>query len=100
MMGRRDNAMIRARRDFEAFHWGDESTEILDAQAPELHEGDVLVVLGKLRAVEYDTAKKGQDATWCHQFDEDDQPRLCATADGQLVIVGGSYRVTPRGIVG
>lgn len=98
-MSTRDKAIRAARRDFKAFHWGNKSTEILAASVPDIRPGDVLVVLGELATVEYDTAKGDEDGRYVHPF-EDDRPLLCCTKEGRLVIVGGSYRVTPRGIVG
>jgi hypothetical protein len=98
-MSRRGRAIEAARAEFKAFHWGNESTEIIEAEAPQLRAGQVLMVLGELHAVEYDTEKGAEVGRYCHDF-EHEKPLLCSTADGQLVIVGGQYRVTPRGIVG
>lgn len=55
--------------------------------------------LGTLSAVTYETTKGREHADWEHEF-EGERPTLNADRDGNLVILGGSYRVTPRGIVG
>ncbi len=60
-----------------------------------------LYELGELTEVGY-AALKGKDrleAEYIHRF-EAPMPRLAATLDGGLVIVGGGYRITPAGIVG
>jgi hypothetical protein len=61
----------------------------------------VLVHLGTLRGVIY-TAQKdrcGRRRTYIHFME--DPPQLTCSPDGrQLHIIGGSYRVTPRGIEG
>jgi hypothetical protein len=61
----------------------------------------VLVQIGALRGVIY-TAEKdrsGGRRTYIHFMD--DPPLLaCSPCGTQLHIVGGTYRVTPRGIVG
>jgi hypothetical protein len=89
-----------AREVWERFHWGDESLDLIEADgAPEVLDGDVLVVLGELARVDYETTKGGDSAIWFHEF-EAERPQLCLTRDGRLVIVGGDYRVTRRGIVG
>jgi len=92
-------AIDRAKEEFRAFHWGNDAETVETADAAQLVEGDVLVVLGELNAVEYITTKGEQEAVWCHDFGKS-RPKLCTTASGRLVIVGGGYRVTPRGIVG
>ena len=92
-------AVEGAARIYKRFHWGDQPRDLELASAPSLEDGDVLVVLGDLHEVEYTTTKGGEDAIWCHEFSEP-KPQLCMTKDGQLVIVGGRYRVTEKGIVG
>jgi hypothetical protein len=84
---------------YKRFHWGNEPERVTAAQAPHLDDGEVLVVLGELESLCYDTMKGGTDAIWCHKF-KHKRPLVCTTADGRLVLVGGDYSVTARGIVG
>lgn len=61
----------------------------------------VVVELGELVGLIYrsDKGQPGQDQTYIHRME--DPPRLVSNIEGtQLYIVGGSYRVTSRGIEG
>jgi len=61
----------------------------------------VVVELGELAGVIYrsDKGQPGQPMTYIHFMQ--DPPRLVSNVEGtQLYLVGGSYRVTPRGIEG
>jgi hypothetical protein len=61
----------------------------------------IVVDLGELAGVMYrsDKGQPGQPRTYIHRME--DPPRLVSNAEGtQLYIVGGSYRVTSRGIEG
>jgi hypothetical protein len=61
----------------------------------------VLVDLGELRALVYrsDKWQRGRPRSYIHFLEC--RPRLACDASGrQLYIVGGQYRVTPRGIEG
>lgn len=56
--------------------------------------------LGELARVEYDRIEDGAPVRRYHDF-EDDKPLLAVDEDGHnLWIVGGTYEVTKRGIVG
>lgn len=60
-----------------------------------------VVDLGELVGVLYrsDKGRPGQPRTYIHRME--DPPRLVSNIEGtQLYVVGGSYRVTPRGIEG
>ena len=89
------------RDDYEAFHWGDEADEVSPRKVPtQLRRG---VALGELVSVVYRTTKGGEEADWEHEFAEDggDLPLLVLDQEtGELHIVGGSFRVTTRGIEG
>ena len=89
----------RAARDFKSFHWGDEATREVEEGAPAVAPGDLLYELGELVEVVYETSKNGETFEWQHTF-EHPRPRLAATKTGGLVVVGGSYSVNNRGIVG
>jgi hypothetical protein len=61
----------------------------------------VVVELGELRGVIYRTDKwsPGYNRTFIH-FMEDPPKLVCNPPGNQLYIIGGSYRITPRGIEG
>lgn len=61
----------------------------------------IVVDLGELVGLMYrsDKSRPGQPLTYIHQME--DPPHLVSNIEGtQLYIVGGSYRVTSRGIEG
>jgi hypothetical protein len=61
----------------------------------------VVVALGELVGVIYRSDKwnPGRPRTYIHFME--DRPQLASNVEGsQLYIVGGSYRITPRGIEG
>ena len=61
----------------------------------------VVVELGELVGVMYrsDKGQPGQPRTYIHRMEN--PPRLVSNIEGtQLYIVGGSYKITPRGIEG
>jgi hypothetical protein len=96
---KRRPAVERAAGEYRAFHWGDEPDAIVHARAPVVTPKMVLTELGTLVWVVYETAKGGETYEWEHPF-EGTRPVLASTPGGRLVVVGGSYRITPRGIVG
>lgn len=56
--------------------------------------------VGNLVGVIYETIRDGERETYVHRFRKKSRPLLAATFDGtRLVIVGGRYRFTERGIV-
>lgn len=89
----------RADREYERFHWGRQAKEAVEVEVASVQDGDALIALGELRRVEYETQKGNEHAIYFHDFSRR-LPHLAATLEGRLVIVGGSYRVTERGIVG
>lgn len=62
---------------------------------------DTFMVVGYLDFVGYHTVRDGEDERYIHHFEEKSRPLLCASHDGkQLIIVGGQYKFTERGIIG
>ena len=89
----------RRQLDFQRFHWGDTPDGVRELQAPSIAPWEVLTELGELVEVAYATAKAGDPAIWVHAF-EARRPVLGSTEDGGLIIAGGDYRITARGIEG
>lgn len=56
-------------------------------------------VIGKIRAVEYDTTHKGRATLYRHDFAHGSAPLLVAGADGRVYLIEGHYHFTDRGIV-
>lgn len=57
-------------------------------------------IVGKVRAIEYDTTHGGRATLYRHDFTRGSAPLLVAgTADGQLYLIEGRYHFTERGIV-
>lgn len=63
-------------------------------------DGVALAVVGECDGVLYTTVRDGRRERYIHEFAPADKPTLCVTADGrQIVLVGGRYQFTERGIV-
>ncbi len=60
----------------------------------------VAVAIGTLDFVGYTTVRDGVKEKYIHKFRSADKPVLCVSPDGtQLLLVGGNYDFTERGIV-
>lgn len=60
---------------------------------------DVSLAIGTLDAVSYTTVREGKTELYEHKFKKKSRPLLCCSHDGkQLVILGGEYTFTERGI--
>lgn len=69
--------------------------KILDIDIP-----DAVMVMGPIEFIGYRTSHGKKTVLYTHEFAPGSRPLLCAGPDDcQLVIVGGRYRVTERGIV-
>jgi len=88
----------RAAKFYEQFHWGDQPRELVESSAGAVGPDTVLVQLGELAEVAYEATKGGEHAVWVHAF-RNPRPVLAYSMTGQLVIAGGGYRVTARGII-
>ena len=63
-------------------------------------DGVAVAMIGECDGVLYTTVRDGKVERYIHEFEEADKPLLCVTPDGrQLLLVGGAYRFTERGIV-
>lgn len=69
-------------------------------RAVEFEMPTVLMVMGNVFEIKYDTTRRGKTEKYHHTFAEGSRPVLCADGKtGQLFLVEGRYHVTPRGIV-
>jgi len=60
----------------------------------------VVMAIGELDYVGYTTVRDGVTESYHHDFSRKARPLLCVTSDGrQLIILGGEYDFTERGIV-
>ena len=85
---------VNAFRDFS----GHEPSTIVIADTPKV--GGPLWMLGELEGVIYNAVRDGRRERYLHKFRKD-RPALAVSFDGQqLVILGGGYQVTDRGIEG
>ena len=59
-----------------------------------------VAVIGTLDFVGYTTVRDGRKEAYIHRFAARDKPLLCVSPDGeQIILVGGNYDFTERGIV-
>ncbi len=88
----------KAIRAFKAFS-GHEPDALITAPVQKI-EGP-LWMLGELDGVIYVTVRDGRREKYLHKFRKNDRPALAVSFDGQqLVVLGGGYQVTDRGIEG
>jgi hypothetical protein len=94
-----DSDMNSAQQLFELFH-SFPAPRVLNQPCPRMVP-PLLVKLGELRGLIYRSDKEqcGRPRTFIH-FMETPPLLTCNPAGTQLYIVGGNYRVTPRGIEG
>jgi hypothetical protein len=101
-----DEQALDVSRGIEEMHemfLGRPVDEVLLAEVP-AQVPDEFTILGELEAVTYLAGKNhienGEISLWEHEFGEEDgiKPKLCADKHGRLWIIGGNYRLTPRGI--
>lgn len=60
----------------------------------------VALAIGELSALEYVSTRGGESVSYRHVFRKGSRPLLAASHDGkQLILLGGAYRFTNRGIV-
>lgn len=85
---------VRLYEDFS----GNDAEEVVTIDKPEMP--DVVLVIGELDFVGYTTNREGRKEKYIHEFKQGCRPLLCATPDGKnLVLLGGRYTFTERGIV-
>jgi hypothetical protein len=66
----------------------------------EIPEYDTAMVIGQLDGIMYTTVRDGKKESYIHKFKASARPLLASSFDGkQLIIIGGHYNFTDRGIV-
>jgi hypothetical protein len=61
---------------------------------------EAVAVMGHVEAIEYKTDHAGKTTLYRHDFVPGSRPLMCVSSDGkQLLLLGGRYRFTGRGIV-
>jgi hypothetical protein len=92
----------KAAREWQAFHWGREPKSARRMRVPDAPE--TLVKLGDLESVVYKTRKGSEPVThYHHEFAEGGGRKPTLAMDPRtrrLHVVGGTYSVGWRGIVG
>ena len=77
---------------------GREIGEFVEVEAN--HDYDVGFMLGEIPEVHYIAERDGETYHFNHKFKKASRPLLIVSHDGkQLMIAGGRYNVTDRGIV-
>lgn len=95
-MGRIDRETRAARQLWEQFREAPaRSWKSLKIEWPK-----VLMVMGRVRLIAYDTTHGGRFTPYEHEFAPGSRPLLCAGKKrGQLFLIGHNFKVTGRGIV-
>lgn len=95
----RNAQAAKAARLFEKFTGHDASAnDSITITVPALPK--VAAIIGDLDFVGYTTVRDGVTESYIHKFAARDKPMLCVTPDGrQILVLGGAYRFTERGIV-
>jgi hypothetical protein len=86
----------KAIRLYENFH--DQGADFIDKK--NLTIPNVVIKVGTCDGILYTTTQRGKKIKYIHHFRRQSKPILAASADGKtLLLIGGSYGFTPRGIV-
>lgn len=92
-------AYKRAADLYERFT-GHDAVAVGTVEVPELRDGDVVARIGKCDGIMYTTVRDGKRERYIHEFAAADRPLLCVSEDGrQILLIGGRYLFTEKGIV-
>lgn len=100
-----DSAMESAMRRYQRFsgHRGELIARLRPSSVRGILTGDkkaVVIAIGTLDFVGYTTKRDGKTESYIHRFASSARPLLASSHDGRsLLILGGGYRFTERGIV-
>lgn len=90
-----DKKVAQAAQLYEDFHGAPATTETI-FYAP---QPGVVAHIGELVGVIYRAIRDGKKNNYIHEFKKNSRPELSVTSDGgQLVVLGGRYVFTDRGI--
>jgi len=89
----------KAEQLYEEWH-GKQAKSLIDMEIPNLSLDEPLIVLGKMPEIMYRSSKyENRVYQYKHVFKK--MPFLCSDSTGQImVIVGGNFKITERGIIG
>lgn len=66
----------------------------------EINIPEQLIVMGHLESIEYKTTHGKRAKLYRHEFAKGSRPLLCTgTGKNELLLIGGNYHVTERGVV-
>jgi hypothetical protein len=89
---------VNAAADLYERFTGHEATEGAKIRVPD--QPRVAVAIGDVDGILYTTVRDGVVEKYIHKFAKKDRPIFAVTPDGkQLLMVGGNYNFTERGIV-
>lgn len=95
-MSRADD-IARATRLYRSFR-GHDPTEVISIPPPRLVRTGLLV--GSCDGILYTTERDGKVEKYIHKFARSDRPYFAVSPDGlQILLLGGRFRFTERGIV-
>lgn len=61
---------------------------------------DTLIVIGHIDGLLYSTTRDNNLEQYIHEFKQNARPLFCVAPDGsQIILLGGAYNFTERGIV-
>lgn len=77
---------------------GHDAEEVAAVRVPDPPEA--VAVIGECDGILYTTVRDGVREKYIHKFRAKDKPLFCVSPDGkQLLLIGGDYDFTERGIV-
>lgn len=95
---RRVSNEVEAAADLRERFTGHDSKRVDVLDVPPLPSA--VAVIGKCDGILYTTVRDGKTERYIHEFAKSDRPLFCVTPDGlQILLIGGRYVFTERGIV-
>lgn len=95
---RNRQARIAAASDLYTRFTGHDASERVVVDKPEFP--DTLLAIGDIDGILYTTVRDGRVEKYIHKFKQNCRPLFCVSHDGkQIILLGGSYDFTERGIV-